>query len=286
MAGDRVAPSNASLRAIWYLEYHIARRTAKRQVPQGGDRFEAKNSGRREEYGLSWRERCPEHCSHCPIVAPGGAFAFAGDPETKASLARFSKHRRYRQGECVVRQGDSRDGFQVLRRGRVRIYLADVDGHEHTVRYALPGELVAGCSTDRRQQECFSAMAETDDVETCHFPGTNLDPLLVEYPAVGSALLRLMDANLSEAYQRLHRLASTTSRQRLAELLVRLVEGEGQLSLCLPRRQLADLLGVTEETAVRSLTALRQLGLLRKEGRRVVVTDLDRLRSYARSDSC
>ncbi|HCC33949.1 MAG TPA: hypothetical protein DEQ28_08670 [Clostridiales bacterium] len=95
-----------------------------------------------------------------------------------------------------------------------------------------------------------------------------------------------MDANLSEAYQRLHRLASTTSRQRLAELLVRLVEGEGQLSLCLPRRQLADLLGVTEETAVRSLTALRQLGLLRKEGRRVVVTDLDRLRSYARSDSC
>jgi CRP-like cAMP-binding protein len=219
-------------------------------------------------------------------VAPGGAFEFADDPETKAGVARFSRHRRYRQGGYVVRQGEPRDGFQVLRRGRVRIYFADPDGREHTVRYASPGELVAGCSGDRQQRECFSAIAETDDVETCHFSGSNLDPLLVEYPAVGGALLRLMDANLSEAYQRLHRLASTTSRQRLAELLVRLVEDEGKLSLVLPRRQLADLLGVTEETAVRSLTALTQLGLVRKEGRRVVVTDLNRLRSYASTDTC
>ena len=229
---------------------------------------------------------CPEHCFHCPIVAPGGAFEFADDPQMKAGLARFSRHLRYQRGQYVVCQGDARDGFQVLRRGRVRIYLADVDGREHTVRYALSGELVAGCSADRRQRECFSAVADTDGVETCHFPGVNLDPLLVEYPAVGKALLRLMDLNLSEAYQRLHRLTSTTSRQRLAELLVHLVEGEGKLSLYLPRQHLAGLLGVTEETTVRSLTALKQLGLIRKEGRRVVVTDLNRLRSYARTDSC
>jgi len=221
-------------------------------------------------------------CTDCPVLAPGGAFGLR--EADAARLAAYGRSVSRRRGEHVVRQGDPRDGFRVLRRGVVRVYLLDDDGNEHTVRLALPGELVSGCSGGRNDLECYSAVAETEEVEVCHFPESAMERLLEEFAAVRKGLVRMLEDNLAQAYERLHGLAFTGSRQRLARLLLRLAERQGSSGepvLMLPRQHLADLLGVTRETAVRALTSLREQGLVRTRGRQVILADLEGLRRVA-----
>jgi CRP-like cAMP-binding protein len=52
---------------------------------------------------------------------------------------------------------------------------------------------------------------------------------------------------------------------------------ERRVTLRLPRQQLADILGVAKETAVRALATLKQQGLVSSKGQAIIIHDLEAL---------
>lgn len=191
-----------------------------------------------------------------------------------------------------MREGEPSDGLYVLRQGTARIFLSDEEGREHTVRYAHPGEVIGGCQFNGlRRSSCYSVLA-VSDCEVCHFPVGCHEDILARCPELARALLEVMSSLLDESYVRLRDLATTNCRQRLARLLVRLAEGQlaglgsgagasGTVTLRLHRQRMADILGVTKETAVRALSSLKSTGLVETRGQVIVLRDLPALRRLA-----
>lgn len=237
------------------------------------------------------RSRGSARCSNCPAALPGRPFHFVLRDGQVEPLASCSLLRQFRAGEFILREGEPVDGLYVLREGTARIFLSDEEGREHTVRYAHPGEVIGGCQFNGvRRSSCYSVLA-VSDCEVCHFPAGIHDDLLARCPDLARALLHVMADLLDESYVRLRELATTNCRQRLARLLVRLAEGQrggdggdgggGGMVIRLHRQRMADILGVTKETAVRALSSLKATGVVETRGQAIAIRDLPALRRLA-----
>jgi len=247
----------------------------------------------------NWRETFPEKCSNCPLVGPEGAFRFLVQSSHWSEVSRCSTLRTYHKNGLIIQQGDPIDGWSVLRRGTARLFISDRQGREHTVKFAHPGALIGGCPADflgEPHGNCYSAVAETEPTEVCHFPRGVQLRLFQDCPALAQAFLDLMVRHLSDSYRRLHLLTTTTVEERLADALVRLADAhlhvpgspvtggnQSAVTIHLARRQLADILGVAKETAVRALGSLKKRGLVETKGRAITVRDIEALRRIAAS---
>ncbi len=240
-------------------------------------------------------ESCRGKCERCPLAGPGGTFAFLLRPEYGQVIENHSRLRSHPKGATIVSQGQPVNGWHVLRSGAARIFLLDEEGREHTVRFAQPGDLIGGCAGDALGDphgNCYSAVALADGTEVCHFPAGSLARVFEECPPLAEAFLGLMVRHLADSYHRLQALSTTTVRERLVDALLRLAEaqqgprtgpaqklGPRPVTFRLARQQLADILGVTKETAVRALTSLKRGGLVQTKGQWVTITDVEALKA-------
>ena len=225
----------------------------------------------------------PGRCSNCPASRPGRPFHAIFKDTSGEPLVSCSLVREFRAGEFILREGEPADGLYVLRQGTARIFLSDPEGREHTVRYAYAGDVIGGCQFNRtRKSNCYSVQA-VGECEVCHFPAGSHEDLMKRCPGLARALLDVMTDLLDESYARLRELTTTNCRQRLARLLVRLAEsgpsGRGlPAEIRLHRQRMADILGVTKETAVRALSSLKAAGLVETRGQLIIIKDLPALR--------
>ncbi len=228
----------------------------------------------------------PGRCSNCPAARPGRPFHAVFKDASGEPLVSCSLVREFRGGEFILREGEPADGLYVLRQGTARIFLSDAGGREHTVRYAHEGDVIGGCQFNRmRKSNCYSVQA-VSKCEVCHFPAGSHHDLVKRCPDLARALLDVMTELLDESYVRLRELATTNCRQRLARLLVRLAENEPcgpglRIEIRLHRQRMADILGVTKETAVRALSSLKASGLVETRGQLIIIRDLPALRLLA-----
>ncbi len=226
-------------------------------------------------------------CRNCPLTGPGGAFGFLLRPEYEPVIEKHSRLLSFRPGGTIISQGEPVDGWQVLRTGAARIFMGDRDGHEHTVRFARPGDLIGGCAgaaLGDSHDNCYAAVATGDPTEVCHFPAYSLATIFEECPTLAETFLGLMVRHLSDSYERLQSLSTTTVRERLLDALVRLAgptrsATAGAVTLYLARQQLADILGVTKETAVRALGYLKDRGLIVTRGQAITIVDVNALKA-------
>jgi CRP-like cAMP-binding protein len=97
----------------------------------------------------------------------------------------------------------------------------------------------------------------------CRLPTSLLLQLTREQPALHQELLRRYQRALAEADRWLTELSTGSARQRVIRLLLQLVneKGEGLCALC-GRKDMGAMLGVTTESASRSVAELKREGLL------------------------
>lgn len=258
--------------------------------PEQAPRVCARAAGGRRDRRVSGGPEA-ERCRSCPLAGPGGTFSFLLRPEHAGLVARYSRLRSYRPGEIIVAQGEAVEGWHVLRAGTARLFMSDDEGREQTVRFAQPGDLIGGCGgpvLGYPHASCYSAAALGNPTEVCFFPARSLARVFEECPTLAEAFLGLMVNHLSDTYRRLAALRTTRARDRLVDALLRLADassptlGAPEVTLKLARQQLADVLGVTKETAVRALAALKRRGLLETKGQTIVIRDREALRSLRR----
>ncbi|WP_447972381.1 Crp/Fnr family transcriptional regulator [Nitrospira sp. Kam-Ns4a] len=102
-------------------------------------------------------------------------------------------------------------------------------------------------------------------------------------------LIQLLAGELDADLDQLDQFTFKTARQRLASLLLDLAERFGRrvsdqvrIEITLKREELAELAGVTIETAIRLLNAFREEGLITVQGRQITINDAERLGRVAR----
>lgn len=190
-------------------------------------------------------------------------------------------------GDDVFFQGDPHEGIYILESGCVRTYYSGPSGREITLAYWTPGHFVGGPEVFGGGTHMWSGIA-IEDSELLHIKGADLRDLMGRFPSLAVGIVEGLVFK-GKCYSALvHMLGTRSVLERLAQLLVILVDldgaghdGEALIGRDLTHEELANMVGSTRQWVTASLDRFQKQGLVQAKGRRLAVLDVDRLKRMA-----
>ena len=220
--------------------------------------------------------------------AAGRGYLGMLDPGDRERLLALGRPVRYRRGAWLILQGDLRDDVVVVVAGRVKVTLDTAEGQEVVLAVDGPGDLIGTFEALDPEIRARAASAVALEPVACRvLTGDQFRDYLVVHPVAAVVLVRWVISRLYAADRR--RIDGTTvdTPHRLARYLLDLAGLDGDdhrgvdIDIPLPQGELASLIGVSRNSIVRALSALRSRQLIRTRRHTITITDLDALRRYA-----
>jgi CRP/FNR family cyclic AMP-dependent transcriptional regulator len=224
------------------------------------------------------------------MIAVTGTLAqvalFSGLTDSELTfLAQRTVTRRYSSGEIVFSEGETCAGLYVVEQGNIRIFKISPAGREQVLSIDGPGSSVAEVPVFDGGNYPASAAA-VGDATLLFVSKQDFQTLCLTHPQVALKVLRVVGARLRRLVGIIEELSFTTVRHRLAAFLLRLAQSEGRptpagIEIVLPagHQELASQIGTVRELVSRNLSRLQAEGVLKVDGRCVVIRDLELLRA-------
>jgi CRP-like cAMP-binding protein len=229
-------------------------------------------------------------CDHCSIRDQSIVKDLTNDELT--AFGACGVRAIYKRRQVIFHEGTPANGLYVLCQGAVKLYQSDRFGHDHILHISVPGEVMGEMPQDLNETYSVSAEALTDS-QLCYLPRERLVQFIQKHPNVGIRLIESFSKALSSARKKIRALALKRAENRLAELLIQLAQAAGEpmrngttrMRLDYSRRELAEMIGVSTETAIRLLARLKQKRAITTQHRELVITDAEKLSRLANHDS-
>jgi CRP/FNR family transcriptional regulator len=202
-------------------------------------------------------------------------------------LIPVSSLREYARGDIVFHEGDASDTFFIVISGRIKVYKHGPDGHDIILEMFGPGGPLGAVAT--YESRPYPASAAPVEPSSCLLiPRDAFFDLLEKYPSFVRGLLGSLSLRLVELTTRLAELTGGRIEARFARLFLKLADQLGKSSprgtfvpLTLTRQELADLVGTTIETSIRTMSRWHKDEILLTEPDGFVVVDRSALQSLA-----
>ena len=183
-------------------------------------------------------------------------------------------------------QGDPWNGLYCINAGTVALRRTNPQGHSILVRLGHAGQTVGYRALFHGG--VHSVTAEVVQAATiCHISGDFLRGALARNPQLVQRYLNQLSGDLDTAEDVLLRQSALPVRARLVFLLLSFKDRFGQvdggvhgdlvIALPLARQDLEAMLGTTPETVARTIADLHADGVVRFDGRRAIVNNVDTL---------
>jgi CRP-like cAMP-binding protein len=194
-------------------------------------------------------------------------------------LAEMAQSRQYRRGEVIFLEGGYSRGFYVVAQGQVKLFKMALDGREQILYVLVPGEPFGIVPVFHGQSFPATAVSMIDS-SAFFFPTQEFVALLTAHPELALAIIAAMARRLRRFADKIESLSLKDAPARLAAHLLYLVRRQDRtehVTLDIPKKQLANLLGTSAETLSRIFNDLSAEGIIRVEGRKIVLLDVKRL---------
>lgn len=194
----------------------------------------------------------------------------------------------YKKGEYIFREGDPADTFHILQSGSVKCVKTSQDGKEVTMKVLMPGDLFC-CDAAVLEGAIHPGCAQPmGDVRVLALSKKAYLGMLRRNPDAAMAVIQYLGKRLHEAQENAKVLALNPADQRLASLLANLAERTGvresdgiRLTVRLTRQDLANMVGITVETAIRVMSRFKRERLVSGMAKNLMILDLDKLKQLA-----
>jgi len=185
--------------------------------------------------------------------------------------------RHYRRGEVLYSEGSRISGFYCINKGIVKVFKTGIDGKEQIIRFAKPGDIIAYRSVLSNEPACTSAKV-IEDARMCFIPSHILIDFVKENPQFSMAIMKLTCHELGESNDYITDIAQKTVRERLAEILLHLINDFGldtdnYLKITLTREELANIVGTSTESVIRLLSEFKSDRYIELSGRKIKILD-------------
>jgi CRP-like cAMP-binding protein len=211
-------------------------------------------------------------CSHCHSFQTTGFNLLSDSNQQK--LSNVKQSRRFLKGEHIFLQGEKVQHVYCIRSGLVKLESIGADGHSLTVGFMRGGDLLGLGGVLSQSPSAFSATI-IEDASACSFSADLFRQILTDSPALALRYLTGMFTELRETRQRLLNGVDKDVPARVAEALVYLKANYPDHTFT--RKEIAEWAGTTTESVIRTLSHFEDEGLIAQVGRKITITDSQRL---------
>ncbi|ADG75978.1 transcriptional regulator, Crp/Fnr family [Cellulomonas flavigena DSM 20109] len=214
---------------------------------------------------------------------------FAGmDEESSRALIDSMKVLDAARGDVLFHEGEPGDRLFLVRDGKIKLGRRSNDGRENLLAVLGPGEMFGELSLFDPGPRTATATVVADAV-VLELGHRDLVTWLADKPKVAEHLLQALARRLRRTNEALADLVFSDVPGRVAKALLDLSTRFGQqvdegirVAHDLTQEELAQLVGASRETVNKALADFAARGWVRREGRAVVLLDVDRLERRAR----
>lgn len=198
-------------------------------------------------------------------------------------LADRAISREYQPGEIIFSEGEPCEGLYIVQAGSVKIFNTSRGGREQVLHIERAGNSLAELPVFDGGNYPASAAA----IEKCSLlfiSKKDFRALCLERPEVSLKVLKVVSSRLRHLVGIIEELSFTTVRNRLASWLMQQANDKGQktssgieVMLSVNHQELAFQIGTVRELVSRNLSQFQSEGILKMEGRKVIIQDVDAL---------
>lgn len=193
------------------------------------------------------------------------------------------------RGQALVSEGDALPSVWILEQGEARAYSLAVDGRRLGYRIIGAGEVI-GLAAAWDQGPAAAAVVCANRCSVLRIGVHTLRRATAHDPALACWVLdRIATDYRAATHQTIQALRS--ARERIACVLLQMAFVTGSRASSAEigpttRREIADLAGVTQETAIRTLRAMETEGLVTSNRRRIRLIDRRQLQDALGCEAC
>ncbi len=191
----------------------------------------------------------------------------------------------YKKNNIIYREGNRINGFYCVHSGVVKLYKTGLEGKEQIIRFAKAGNIIGYRSILSGELACTTAKTIEDTV-ACFISGTKLIEMVNKHAPFAMELMKLTCKELGESNKYILDIAQKTVRERLAEILLLLVDGfglddENILQISLTREELSNMVGTATESVIRLLSEFKADKVIELKGRKIKILNLEQLQKIS-----
>ncbi|MCW9012736.1 MAG: Crp/Fnr family transcriptional regulator [Gammaproteobacteria bacterium] len=203
--------------------------------------------------------------------------------EAKRNLQLSLHLKRFNKKEALYKEGETCSHLYILLSGEVKVYKTLPNGKQQIHKLVqIPGDLIA-CEDLFLDIHGSSAEA-LNDVSVCQLKCEDLRSSSEQHQEITSTLMQAMSRNLNSYIRHIANLGQKNALERLASYLVYLHDTHHERHLnnaylqdSLSRIELADMLGVTQRTLIRSIKQLESNSCISTNREGFLILDLKTL---------
>jgi len=205
------------------------------------------------------------------------------------SLRQLSLNKRevyFKKGQVVFNEFNSPEGIYAVFSGSLKIYKEGKSGKEQILKFVGPGAVLGYRAILCNQT--FGVSATTlEDTSLCFIPKSTFQELLAQDIEFAQQMLQELSVDLGDSRSSIIGLTQKSVEARISETLLNLKAFYGQdektefLTKKISRTHIAQLCGVTLESAIRTLKKLEKEGVISLEKKEICIRNSLKLAELA-----
>jgi CRP-like cAMP-binding protein len=192
---------------------------------------------------------------------------------------------KFRKKEAIFSEGDPSELFYIVKKGKVKITKLSHEGKEIILEIISPLDFFGGIAVLRGFPYPANAVA-MEDTEVLKISRKNLLSILDRFPNLMYCMATNIGDRIKGSHETLKSIALEKVESRIASLLIKLSDKAGEktpegtaINMKLTKQDLAEMVGTTVETSIRTMSKLSKSGLVSVKAGRIIIKDLERLKS-------
>jgi CRP/FNR family transcriptional regulator len=216
------------------------------------------------------------NCMHCN--AKSDIFLNLSSAELEVvSCQRAEVH--FKAGELIYKQGAPSQNFVCLTSGKVKLYIEGYDNKNLILGIVKPVDYIIGPGIYLDNKHHYSAMA-IEDCSACILDAEVFRKLIRSNPEFAESFIRKISKMSVFNFNQVISLSQKQMHGRIADVLIYLSESvyeTNPFTTTLSRQDLADMSGMSKESAIRILKEFKDEGIVEIEGNNFHILNRDNL---------
>jgi CRP/FNR family transcriptional regulator len=205
--------------------------------------------------------------------------------EDMKELSRYLVPCTFSKKEFIFSEGDPSEWLYIVKKGKVKITKLSTEGKELILEIVPPHEIFGGIAVVRGFPYPANAVA-MEDTEVLKISRKNLLSIMDRFPNLMYCMAMNIGDRIKGTHETLKSIALEKVESRIASLLIKLSDKAGEklpegiaINMKLTKQDIAEMVGTTVETSIRTMSKLTKGGLVMVKTGKIIIRDLDRLKS-------